>query len=320
MLITKLKETLRFYFHIKYAKVKKNQNILIYGISRGGSTMLAEALVILLNARLAWEPLFPYRKVFLEKFNPYSTHRLNALKLGWNPYVSKENTPKLDSYFESLFALRERNIRLYHFTNNNNFGSQENTIFKFCFGNFMYPYFNQKFGLKSILLLRHPFAIAASSLNFGKNYDWHKKNYASWEYSDTPLSDDFFSELNKKKYLINSAFSLLVYQTVMQFKYVLMHINTTNTIIVYYEDLVTEPEKVFESLEVFFDIKLEFDKFKSSLSNESFSSESGHTKSDPRDQLSKWRQKCTKEDIQQGLEIFESLEFSVYSDSILPVK
>lgn len=320
MFISKLKETLRFYFKIKFAKVKKNQNILIYGISRGGTTLLAETLVRLLDARLTWEPLFPHRKVFLEKINPYSVHRLKALQLGWHPYISKENTPKIDAYFKDLFALEERNIRLYRFTNHSAFRSQEKTVFKFCFGNFMYSYFNKKFGFKSILLLRHPFAIAASSLNFGNNYDWHKKNYATWKYTDSHLSGNFFSSLNENTNLITSAFSLLVYQAVTQFNHVLKHLNKANTIVVYYEDLVIEPQTVFKQLESFVDRKLDINVFKASLTKQSFSSQAGHTKSDSFAQLSKWKQKCSQEEIQQGLKIFSALDFSVYSDEILPIK
>src|SRR5690606_28367969 len=92
MKIEKIVETISFFVRVKFSKkIKLNENILIYRISRSGTTMLAEALVKSLNARLIWEPLFPYRKVFIEKINPYSTHRYNKLQMGWNPHVSNYN-------------------------------------------------------------------------------------------------------------------------------------------------------------------------------------------------------------------------------------
>src|SRR5690606_31093926 len=245
-MMEKLKEAFSFYTKLKFAKVMKNTPILIFGISRGGTTMLAEALVALFDARLVWEPLFPHRDVFLKSINPFSTHRHNALQLGWNPHVATTHYGTVDGYFERLFSLDERNIRFYRFSNYNAFETQEHTVFKFCFGNFMYPYFNQKFGFKSLVLLRHPFAIAASSLNFGTNFNWHKKNYGQWKYHDTPLSGQFFSGLNDHLSLVNSAFSLIVYQAVSQFSYVLKHLDPSTTLVVYYEDLIVDQERVFE--------------------------------------------------------------------------
>lgn len=316
----KIKEAILFYKKVKFAKVKNNENILIYGISRGGTTMLAEALVAVLNARLVWEPLFPHREVFLNSLNPYSTHHYNRLNLGWNPHIACTDVHEVNDYFESLFSLKERNIRFYRFTNLAEFSSQKQTIFKFCFGNFMYPYFNQKFGFKSIVLLRHPFAIAASSLNFGSNYDWHKENFSDWKYSESLYSEGAFEKLNEHTSLITSAFALLVYQVVAQSSYILNQINKENTIVVYYEDLVVNQELVFEELETFFGRKLEKNTFIAALSKQSFSSQDGHTSTDAIAQLSKWKQKCSVEDIEQGLRIFDVFDFGVYSDAILPLK
>jgi len=184
----------------------------------------------------------------------------------------------------------------------------------------MYPYFNRKFGFKSIVLLRHPFAIAASSLNFGTNYDWHKTNHQNWRYHETERSDGFFGQLNEKSYLITSAFTLLVFQAVAQFSYILKHINKENTTVVFYEDLVINQNHVFKQLESFFDKKLDLNAFKTALKKQSFSSKEGHTKSDGKSQLSKWKQKISDEDIKQGLKIFEAFDFSVYSDDLTPIR
>jgi hypothetical protein len=319
-MMQKIKESLSFFYKIRFSKVKYNENIFIFGISRGGTTLLAEALVSILNARLVWEPLFPYRKVFLESINPFSTHRYNTLKMGWYPHVAHRNQVKVDTYFERLFALKERNIRFYRYTNYQLFSKQESTVFKFCFANFMYPYFNQKFASKSIVLLRHPFAIASSSLNFGNNYNWHKENYDKWRYSDNPWSGDFFKQYETSSHLINSAFALIVYQATTQFSYILSQINKENTIIVFYEDLVTDSDNVFKELASFFGKELDASRFKLSLSKQSFSSSKGHTHQNEIAQLSKWQKHTTKEDIEQGLKIFEALDFKVYSNDILPLK
>src|SRR5690606_1879452 len=164
------------------------------------------------------------------------------------------------------------------------------------------------------------FAIAASSLNFGTNFNWHKKNYEQWKYHDTPLSGQFFSGLNDHLSLVNSAFALIVYQAVTQFSYVLKHLDPSTTFVVYYEDLVVDQERVFEEFETFFEQSLDLNVFQSALSKQSFSSQEGHTHSDAIAQLSKWKQKCSEADIGQGLRIFEAFDFKVYSDAILPVK
>ena len=319
MKLEKIVETISFFVKVKFSKrIESNKNILIYGISRGGSTMLAEALVKSLNARLVWEPLFPYRKVFLERINPYSTHRYNKLRMDWNPHVSSHDYKEVNNYFDDLFTLKERNIRFYRFSDHKKFSSQKTTVFKFCFANFMFPYFTERYGFKSIILLRHPFAIAASSLAFGDNYKWHKDNYSQWKYRSNKWSKDFGEQFNNKLYLITSAFTLLVFQTVIQFKYILDSKDKGNTTVIYYEDLVLNPEILFDDLKLLLGKDFNLQEFINSLGKQSFSSKKGHMENDPTVQLSKWKRICTKEDINGGLEIFKAFNFDIYSSEITP--
>ncbi|HNQ26599.1 MAG TPA: sulfotransferase domain-containing protein [Aquaticitalea sp.] len=319
-MVGKIKEAVRFIYRIAFARIKSNENILIYGISRGGTTLLAETLVEILDARFVWEPFFRYRKVPFERINPYSTHRYNKLQFSWSPYVDGEDHKEVNGYFDRLLGLKERNIRFYRHTNHSRFVDQKKTVFKFCFGNFLYPYIDQRYGCKSILLLRHPFAVAASALNFGSNYDWHKNNYDKWRYNDSKWGHGFFEQYNSKRHLINSAFTLIVFQAVSQYSFVLSKLNKHHTIVVYYEDMVIHPETIGGQLESLLGFPVDIEALKKSFSRESFSSSRGHTQSDAVAQLSKWKQHCSVEEIAQGLKIFEAFGFVRYSDDILPIK
>lgn len=317
-MIKKLQEIAQFYRNIKFNKIKSNENILIFGISRGGTTMLAEALIKVIDSRLAWEPLFPHRQVQFSYINPFSIQNYSKLDLGWNPFIDESYTAGND-YFDKLFSLEERNIRLFRYTDTKRFSKQKYTIFKFCFGNFMYKYFQDRYGFKSIILLRHPFAVAASSLKFGENYDWHKKNWANWKYEENELNTDFFKTYNSHLNLIKSPFTLLVFQAVTQFSYALKNSNPSTTTIVFYEDIVLYPTKVLNDLEKILEKKLDSQCFLQSISKGSFSSKEGHTLSDSRKQLSKWKQLCSEKDIEDGLEIFKAFKFDFYSENIQPV-
>lgn len=317
---TKLKEIGKFLSHIRFKQPKKNENILIYGISRGGTTLLAETLVGLLNARLVWEPLFVFRDVRFNAINPFSVGAYKKLGFGWSPYVKDANNNEVNTYFDRLFSLKVKNIRYLRFTNHAQFEKSEHTVFKFCFANFMYPYFQERYNTKAILLLRHPFAIAASSLSFGEQFDWHKENYRSWRYHDTKHSDGFFERYVDKYDLINSPFTLLVFQAVSQFAYVMEQIDTSTTIIVFYEDIVAQPEQVFEQLNTFFDTPLNESEFMKLVNKQSFSSHKGHTKKNPIDQLSKWKSKVPENEIASALKIFKAFNFEYYSDAIMPHK
>ncbi|TXD81366.1 sulfotransferase [Subsaximicrobium wynnwilliamsii] len=317
---TKVIEVFRFLNHIRFKRIEKNKNILIYGISRGGTTLLAETLVGLFNARLVWEPLFPFSDVRFDAINPFSINAYKKLGFGWSPHTNIANVSKLNTYFDRLFSLKVRNIRYLRFTNHKEFENSDHTVFKFCFANFMYPYFQERYKAKAIILLRHPFAIAASSLNFGDNFNWHKENYASWKYHDSQHSGKFFEGYDDKYELINSPFTLLVFQAVSQFAYAMENMDASNTIVVYYEDIVAQPEHVFEQLEHFFEIPLDESIFTRLVKKQSFSSQKGHTKKNPLDQLSKWKTKVPKEEIASALKIFEAFEFECYSDEILPLK
>ncbi|BAO76193.1 sulfotransferase domain-containing protein [Winogradskyella sp. PG-2] len=295
--LIKIKEVFSFLTRIRFVKIKSNKNILIYGISRGGTTLLAETLVKLLNARLVWEPLFPHNKSNFSAINPYSVEQYSKFQLGWHPHIASENDKAVNSYFDEFFSLKIRNIRFYRFTNPKTFKSSNYTIHKFCFGNFMYSYFQKRYNFKSIILLRHPFAIAASSLGFGDNYNWHKENFDSWSYTDSKKSGDFFKGYLDKYDLIVSGFSLLVFQAVTQFIYALSHIDKDNSIIVYYEDLVQFPEEAFKAIQKISDQPLDYNLFLRMLSRQSFSSQKNHTKKNTMEQLSKWKTVASDKDF-----------------------
>ncbi|WP_179004964.1 sulfotransferase domain-containing protein [Winogradskyella forsetii] len=318
--LIKINEIFSFLSKIKFNKIKDNQNILIYGISRGGTTLLAEALVDILKARLIWEPLFNHREVKFKTVNPYALKSYKQLELGWNPHVASANDVEVNTYFDAYFKLKKRNIRFLRFTDPENFSSSKYTVHKMCFGNFMYAYFQKRYNLKSVILLRHPFAVAASSLNFGNNYDYHKENYAIWRYENSNKSGAFFNDFEDKYKLINSAFTLLVFQAVSQFSYVVNNLDKRNSIILFYEDLVIDKQLCHQQLEEFLNLPIDYEYLEGLLNKQSFSSGKGHTENDPMSQLSKWREVTSEKDIKEGLKIFEAFDFHLYSDGVLPVK
>lgn len=319
MIKKKLYEVYLYLRYIRFSRIKTNENILLYGISRSGTTLLAELLVKLLNARLIWEPLFPHPEVSLNALNPFSVHEYTKFKLGWAPHVANQNEKELNTYFDKFYQLKKRNIRHYRFTNHKDFKTQDHTVFKFCFGNFMYSYFQQRYAFKAIVLLRHPFAIAASSLGFGNNYDWHKKNYAQWSYNNSAYSSDFMKSYEDQYHLIVSGFTLLVFQAVTQFAYVLNNLDQ-NSIVVFYEDMLLNPTVVKKDLEEFFNLKFNDKEFSNKLNQQSFSSKKGHTEDNKMKQLSKWKSKLSDKDVEEGLKIFKAFNFSVYSHDVLPLK
>src|SRR5690606_5312036 len=171
---------------------------------------------------------------------------------------------------------------------------------------------------KSIVLLRHPFAVAASSLNFGNNYEYHKTKFAEWSYENSSKSGTFFSQFEDKYELIVSGFTLLVFQTVSQFAYILEHYDRENSIIVFYEHLVMDKKHVHLQMEQFFQKRIDYSVFDKLLNQQSFSSDANHTEADATDQLSKWKKRIDDQDIIDGLNIFKAFGFNLYTEDILP--
>ena len=315
---SRINEIFDFISKIKLSKIKKNDNILIYGMSRGGTTLLAETLTDILNARLIWEPLFNHRAVSFNAINPYSLASFKKLELGWHPHVQSENDLEVNAYFDAYFALKKRNIRFFRYTNIQNFSESEFTVHKMCFGDFMYSYFQKRYNFKAIVLFRHPFAVAASSLTFGDNFDYHKTKYAEWKYNDSKKSGTFYKRFEDKYYLIVSGFSLLVFQTVSQFAYILESYDSENSIILFYEDLVTNKKQSHSQLEKLFEKSIDYNIFDALLNKQSFSSDANHTEVDSLAQLSKWKKGISDQDINDGLKIFEAFNFKLYTEDILP--
>ncbi|TRZ44992.1 sulfotransferase domain-containing protein [Robertkochia solimangrovi] len=318
--IDKIKECIIFYRYVRFAKIKQNENILIYGISRGGTTMLAQAIEKGLNARLIWEPLFRYKKVSFNWINPYSVQKYSDLNLGWTPYLPENlKNREVYSFFKDLFNLKVRNIRFFRYSKGNDFSKAKFTVIKFCFANFAYAYLQKKFQQKSIILLRHPFAIAASSLNFGKNFDWHKSNFSTWKFKvNSPFDDKSLESYNDHIELINSPFTLLVYQIVLQYKFVLENRLPENSVVVFYEECLINPLAVANKIQSCLNLKLNTE-FQNQMRKASFSSKAGHTSKNVYTQLAKWQKDVPINEQESGLKIFKAMDFNVYSQELEPM-
>ena len=131
--------------------------IAIVGLSRGGTTHLAE-LINDRSCNICWEPLTNsdyqsnYKQLFLHEigdppFIPYDAH----------------NSPAF-AYFSCVFN-GKTSLPAYVATTPQRIGAK-GLIIKFCRGGGMLPYFAHQHDIALIHLVRSPFAVIASQLRF----------------------------------------------------------------------------------------------------------------------------------------------------------
>lgn len=323
----KIKEGLQYFIYI-YPQRGKNintsniENISIFGMSRGGTTWLANLLQTIPNSQLIWEPLFKFNTYRLNKFNPFAYPERTIEGFHWNQYIPQnERWNDAELFFDKLFNRKILNLKLLRFNKLKDFNIEKNPfIYKFCFGNLALPWLADRYNIKPIVLVRHPAAVVASSLSFGKHFDWHKENpYVS---ADTR---QYYNEILINKYKtqaqnVKSPEALLAFQWCLQYKYLIEHeYNNNKWLTVSYESLFLNPSEELSRIFNYLGYEIPKD-IMSKILKPSASSSKNHSKDTIANgtQLSSWRDKLSEVQIKNILNTLVDFEIDFYDYNVEP--
>lgn len=252
----------------RFNRINLNNNIYIFAMGRGGSTLLLEALNSgLRRSTKVWEPLAA---------GGVKIKALKKWKFTNQPLIpEKTKEPELYSIFENLFKGRILNLSLIYV----NYGKlllipfNKYLIFKFCRGNLLLPWLVTNFNIKPILLLRSPYAIINSQVNHNA-YSELKKTPSFHVTSNVP----FYNEYKKHEAVFNSCNTMeehLAIKWALNLQIIHHKNHNKKWLTIFYEDLVRNPKKELLKIKNYIGLPINIEKSVDSMKKTSSTGSSG---------------------------------------------
>jgi hypothetical protein len=217
--------------------------------------------------------------------------------------------------FESVFRGKALNAWTCSHASRQSFVTANKIIVKFCRANALLPWLmrNFDFNYAPILLIRHPFAIAASKLEWGGwNYDFSGYAIPDCRFNEYYLKHkDFLSKIRTKE-------EAFVAEWCLQNLVCLRHArNNIDWITVYYECLLMNPEEEIQRI---------FDRWRLPMPDDIFDrigKSSGTTKEatfkqGAEKQLGKWKLSFSREQLKRMAAVLEYFGADQYSMDVFP--
>ena len=294
-------------FTQSFCNFNPSENIIIFSDPRGGSTWISEIIQKIPKTAVLWEPL-----------HLAEVDNFGKLNFGWRQYIPEnEDWPQAKMAFDEVF----RGELLTHWTcqvtSPLELIKSERMIVKFVRGNAMIPWLTKVYNFKFVplLLLRHPFAVVASQLNYGA-WDY---NYSEFQIPECPFNEIYVEHEEFLSTLHTKAESLVATWCITNRIPLESERNNLDWITIYYEDLITSPKQELERL--FGRWKMEIPDGVIENVNQPSSTTKEATFSISIDQqLSKWMDSFDDEQIIKLQRILDYFSIKVYSkDSLYPL-
>ena len=282
--------------------IKKNDNdyrhtILLAGSARSGTTWLAE--IINYDAR--------YRYIF----EPFNTTEVSLCKdFEERQYLSPEK--KSIKFHQPIEEILNGKIRNHwaDFYNVNTANAQR--LVKCIRANFLLEYIHKYFpALPIVFLIRHPFAVAYSRMKLGwraplaslfQQNELLTKQLLPYQHLQKTIKTDF--EKQVLFWCLENKIPLQILANQLKFK------------LVFYEDLVSQPEESIKDIFQF--LKLDFN---ADILTKLDIPSSSATLHSPKKAIGSWKENLSSTDLKQGLVILEKLGMDCfYGDQVFPVK
>lgn len=258
------------------------ENIHLFTHARGGSTALAEAIGRNKGCPILWEPFFKGRRPFRE-----FDHR--AL-WGWKEYIESEaEFARIDDYFERLINRTYLHPRFFTGQSIRGLAHNGPLVYKYCHANLMAPYLIRRFNLKAVILDRHVGQLIASRKRYGGFFKG-KRTYKAGQQISKHSRAVFDLHKEHRPEAIRSDVGIHAWDYCL-IRTLRNQINSPNVLHLEFNEMILNPEKVANKLNIFLD---------TTLSPSDFSPQSRvsvEPTSNPKDYLKKWRKRLTHEEI-----------------------
>ena len=291
----------------KVCNFEPRDNLLLCCEPRGGSTWIAEILREIPKTTVLWEPLHIRHMACF-----------NKLCFAQKQYIPEQETWKeAETTFEQLFKGKILNNWTCTLSSPIDFITADQMIIKFCRANALLPWLTRVFDFiyEPLYLIRHPFAVVASQLSHGS---W-SKNFSTFNIPDSPYNDlyiqhsDFLSSLKTQEDALVATWCLSNIVPLHHPK------NNEHWITVYYEDLISNPERGLHR--IFDRWGLPFpESAKKRVRVPSITAKGATFQGNIEKQLSKWKIFFNQEQIEKMAAVLHYFEIKHYTTDIFPSK
>lgn len=286
--------------------IDPRKNIVIFSDPRGGSTWLAEILNSCLMRPVLWEPLYPW-----DRGNTLFT----GLGFSWRQEIPEhEEWPESERIFERLFRgkiLTDWNTR---FSSPSSFFLADRMIIKFCRANGMAEWLLRKFSFETrpIVLLRHPFGVAASQLKKGP-WDKHPSHFII---PDSPYNDRYLENIDFLNNIETKA-EKHVAQWCITNEPLLRESAKNKFLFVYYEDLIEFFDLELQRIADEVGITIDGDMVEILRKHSRTTNPNDPTLS-PQRQIAKWKEAFEPDTIRRLVAVLEHFGVEAYGDEVRP--
>jgi hypothetical protein len=280
-------------------------SLIICSDPRGVSTWLRQVIGVIPGTASIWEPLT------LKSDSPF-----RALGFSYRQHIPDgERWPEAEAVFEQLFRGKLLKPWLVRFTDLDALVRADQLIFKFCRANALLPWLTTRFQFryKPLYLIRHPLAVVASQLRHG---GWTRAK------CDEIFGSPFDEVYRKHESYIRSLDSKEEYLTARWCVTNLIPLrsphNNERWTTLNYEMLLLEPRKQLERVFDTWNIEMPEAVMKV-VQVPSRTTREPTFKSGVDEQLKKWKNDLTSEQIGKMLRVLEHFEVECYSEDVLPL-
>jgi len=288
--LTYLKKLVLFFYRFDH-----KESILIFSDPRGGSTWLMEMLENIPNTAIIWEPLHIKDGVMNQK-NGW----------GWRQYIpAEENWIEVKKELEKVLSGKKTNSWVLSRTPLKDVINSNRLIVKFVRANSSLQWIakNFDFNYKPIYLLRHPCAVAASSIKA-----FEKFGIDSFKVPNQRFNAYFQQHENYLSSLSSTNERLIAYWCLHNMEN--LKVTSDKYITIFYEDLLQFPEKNMKHIFKVWQQEIP-DKLLQSVIKPSGTSIDLHISKEQ--QLRKWISYFNDQEIEAMQNVLDYFQITIYS-------
>ena len=302
-------------YHLNFSLISKEDNIIISGMPRGGTTWLAEILLNIHGTALLWEPLH-HTVLRNSKYKDFS------IKLGTLPYIPEDSDWKEAHVFFDKLLGGKIILKEYIFRNSLKYLDKEINLFrnkrwiiKSCRMNLLLPWITNNFDIKPpIFLIRHPLAVVASQLRHKAFNEIHPNTLIDNKLLYPSIYNQFSHIIENLK---TNEEALAAFWCLNNISTIKHSNNNIKWITVSYERLINRSEE--ELKRILSRLNIPFDPFiLENINSPSFTTKNGSPIKKGGNQLTGWKNSLKQDQVNRILKVVEAFGIEEYSDEVEP--
>lgn len=294
-------------------------NLLLFGDPRGGTTWLTELLKEVPGTAVLWEPMHTRYVPRYDRLG-FTCRTPEYQRCCYLPEDAESEIAR--ACLEQMLTGKFLNEWTCFMSSAREIKNADRLLIKFCYGTAMLPWLTRNFQFQylPVHIVRHPFAVVASQLNhphwiYGAP-DVSPLNFTGFEFDceGHQLYGDhaqYLSGLKSKHELLTATWCISNLIPLQSDR------NGADWITIYYEEIITEPERVFEDIFASWGMPIP-ETIWSRLRVPSVSTQDTNFRARPETQLSKWRDQLSQEQLREMAAVLNYFEIDLYGSDIYP--